>query len=139
MDHGYDEMPAFNDITSKYDEKFFDEMFSRYAGEFDTIFTSTRSFTMALAEYLKKHPELKPGRDFNWLGAEVQTAFPDQPFVIDVLAQQYDLLAHWAFDMMERAMAQRGSGIVTSQVVDAIYRSGNTINRVTPNKKGEKR
>lgn len=25
MDHGYDEMPAFNDVTSKYDEKFFDE------------------------------------------------------------------------------------------------------------------
>ena len=112
------------------DEKFFDEMFSRYAGEFDTVFTSTRGFTMALAEYLKKHPELQPGRDFNWLGAEVQTVFPDQPFVIDVLVQQYDLLAQSAFDMMERAMAQRGSGIVTSQVVDAIYRSGNTINRL---------
>lgn len=25
MDHGYDEMPAFNDVTAKYDEKFFDE------------------------------------------------------------------------------------------------------------------
>ena len=25
MDHGYDDMPAFNDVTSKFDEKFFDE------------------------------------------------------------------------------------------------------------------
>ena len=122
------------------DEKFFDEIFSRYAGEFDTVFTSTCGFTIALAEYLKKHPELKPGRDFNWLGAEVQSVSPEQPFVIDVLQQQYDLLAQSAFDMMERAMAQRGSGIVTSQVVDAIYRSGNTINRaMSPNKQGEKR
>lgn len=123
------------DKTSKWcvDDDFFDMIFQRHAGEFDTVFTSTNGFTAAFSKYLRKHPELLPGRDFNWLGTDMQRFYPEQPYVIDVIAQQYDLLAQSAFDMMERAMAQRGSGIVTSQVIDAVYRSGNTINRnLTP-------
>ncbi|MCI5779489.1 MAG: GntR family transcriptional regulator [Lentisphaeria bacterium] len=107
----------------------FEEIFDRYWGEFDSIFTSTLGYTRELAEFLAGHPEIVPGRDFNWLGAENQTPVPGQKYVIDVLAQQFDLLAVSAMDMMERAMAQRGSGIITSQNVDAVYRAGNTINR----------
>lgn len=110
-------------------ERMFEEIFDRYWGQFDSIFTSTGGDTTALAQFVAAHPEIVPGRDFNWIGADNQRPVPGQKYVIDVLSQQYDLLAVCAMDMMERAMAQRGSGIITSQNVDAVYRAGNTINR----------
>jgi DNA-binding LacI/PurR family transcriptional regulator len=110
-------------------EELFDNIFTRYRGEFDTIFTSTRGHTVMLAKYLLNHPELVPGRDFNWIGADSQKCFPEQGYMLDVLAQQSDLLAAAAFDVMEKAMAQRGSGVISSVYVDALYHSGNTVNR----------
>lgn len=107
----------------------YDHIFKTHKGEFDSIFTSTAGHTLMLAQYLRLHPELVPGRDFNWVGADIQKCFPEQDYLIDVVAQQFDLLAAAAFDVMEKAMAQRGSGIISSVYVDALYYSGNTVNR----------